>query len=112
MISYDRLVELVFAVSFTVNFFVGIILFDSWSGAKEKIRDLNSPKYLASLLMGFLGGIIGESIVPFLSEFNEQGLLSWFWPEIFLEVVIGTVIIGVILYFLFQGVTNGDGSGS
>jgi H+/Cl- antiporter ClcA len=81
-------------------------------GRKKKNRELNSPKYLASLLLGFLGGIVGESIVTSLSEFNEQGFLSWFWPGIFLEVIIGTIIIGGILYFLFQGAMKRDGSGS
>jgi hypothetical protein len=56
MISYDRLVALVFAVFFAATFFVGIILFDSLSGRKKKTRELNSPQYLASLLLGFLGG--------------------------------------------------------
>jgi H+/Cl- antiporter ClcA len=110
MISYDRLVELVFVVSFIINFFVGIVIFDSWSGRKEKSRDFNSPKYLASLLLGFLGGILGESFLTSLSEFNGPGQVSWLWTGIILEIAAGTIIIGTILYFLLQEALNKDGS--
>lgn len=63
MISYDRLVELVFAVSFMVNFFMGIIIFDSLSEIKEKIRDFNSPKYLHPFSWVFLAGSLSESFL-------------------------------------------------
>lgn len=106
MISYDRLFELVFGVSFLVNFLIGIMVFDFLTGSKEKVRDLNSPKYLASLLIGFLGGILAETFLTSLSGFKELDQMSWFWPGLFIEVATGTAIIFTILYFLLLGSRN------
>ena len=104
----DRLVELVFGISFVVNFLIGILAFAYLTGIKEKTQEYNSPKYLASLLIGFLGGILGETFLTSLSEFSEQGQLSWFWPGVVFEVAIGTLVIFAILYFLLIGARSTD----
>ena len=108
MMSYDRLIELAFGISFLVNFFIGMLLFDSLSGTRKRDRDLNSPKYLASLLLGFLGGILAETGLTSLLELGDQGQLSWVWPGLLLEVAIGTTIIFVLLYFLLLGARTKD----
>jgi H+/Cl- antiporter ClcA len=104
MVSYDRLVEIAFGASFIANFLVSLAVFGYLARTKtKKTRDINSPIYLAGLMLGFLGGILGDTLVALLAEYREQAALSWFWPWIFIEILAGTAIIAVILYFLLRG---------
>ena len=104
MLSYEVLIEISFGISFVANLIISLVVFGRLTSDKKPvIRDLNSPGYLGALLLGFLGGILSDTFLAAFSDIRVQGSLSWFWPWIALEFLLGSAIIGIILYFLFRG---------
>ena len=109
---YDRILEIVFSLSFAAGFIAAILLFGQLADTVEQKKGFNSPKYLGALLLGFLAGVIAEAVLSFLSETGSTSGLSWFWPLLGMEIAIGTIVISAILYFLFKGAREGQDSAS
>ena len=98
----DSLFETAFGLSFLAGVCTGLVLFTIFSPhTKMKIRDYNSPRYLASLLLGFLGGVIAESVISLLSGPDIFDPTT-FWLFFGIELPAGIIIIAVILLYLLR----------
>ena len=108
----ERLFEIVFGLSFVTTFIVVVMLFSYIGAVRPKTRDLNSPKYLGALLLGFLSGIAAETALSLFSEVSEANGLSWFWPYLAVELAAGTLIVAAIFFFLLKGTQEGQNPAS
>jgi len=98
----ESLFETAFGLSFLAGVGTGLILFTAlFPHANKKIRDYNSPRYLASLLLGFLGGVIAESVISLLFGPDIFDPMT-FWLFFGIELPAGVIVIAIILLYLLR----------
>lgn len=94
--------ELVLGVSLILNFLLILYGFTKFVKPRKKVKNQESVNFFGAIIIGYLGGFIGNAFTTSLFEISKGMTLPWFNKAAFIVSAICFVVIFYLLYNRFN----------